>query len=89
MTTSTTVFGMLPMLIITAEVGKKQIWNSLAICTAGGLVSSTLFIFFVIPIFYYHGDRMRGWAAAKARDLARPKTPKKPAEAAGVLEKYD
>jgi HAE1 family hydrophobic/amphiphilic exporter-1 len=65
MTTSTTVFGILPMLLIKLEVGKRQIWSSLALCTAGGLVSSTIFILIIIPIFYFYGDRIRFWAQEK------------------------
>jgi HAE1 family hydrophobic/amphiphilic exporter-1 len=64
MTTSTTVFGILPMLIITTEAGRQKIWSSLALCTAGGMVTSTLFIFIVIPILYYHIEGLRGWAAS-------------------------
>jgi HAE1 family hydrophobic/amphiphilic exporter-1 len=59
MTTGTTVFGILPMLLLTAAAGKRQIWNALALCTAGGLVSSTLFILAVVPIFYYYVEKGR------------------------------
>jgi HAE1 family hydrophobic/amphiphilic exporter-1 len=69
MTTSTTVFGILPMILIKLEVGKQQIWSSLALCTAGGLVSSTIFILIVIPIFYLYGDRIRYWAQEKTREF--------------------
>jgi HAE1 family hydrophobic/amphiphilic exporter-1 len=66
MTTSTTVFGMLPLLLIQAETGvKRQIWSTLALSTLGGLVTSTIFILIVIPIFYLYGDRVRNWAAQK------------------------
>jgi HAE1 family hydrophobic/amphiphilic exporter-1 len=59
MTTGTTVFGILPMLLLTAATGKRQIWNALALCTAGGLVSSTIFILAVVPIFYYYVEKGR------------------------------
>ena len=39
MTTATTIFGMLPMLLISAEANKRQIWSSLALCTIGGLTT--------------------------------------------------
>ncbi len=68
MTTSTTIFGMLPMLLIGAEANKRQIWSSLALCTVGGLTSSTILVFVVIPVLYYHGDGLRGWGAEKARE---------------------
>jgi len=68
MTTATTVFGMLPLLLIGAEANKRQIWSSLALCTVGGLTTSTLLILIVIPVLYFHGDRLRAWGAEKARE---------------------
>ena len=68
MTTGTTVFGLLPMLLIHAEGGKRGIWSSLALCTAGGLVSSTVSILFIIPVFYYYGEGIRPWLARKAAE---------------------
>jgi HAE1 family hydrophobic/amphiphilic exporter-1 len=68
MTTATTVFGMLPLLLISAEANKRQIWSSLALCTVGGLTSSTLLILLVVPVLYYHGDGLRAWAAEKVRE---------------------
>lgn len=70
MTTSTTVFGMLPMLLIQAQTGvKRQLWSTLALSTLGGLVSSTIFILIVIPILYYHSDRLKGWFVKKIEEL--------------------
>jgi HAE1 family hydrophobic/amphiphilic exporter-1 len=57
MTTATTILGVLPMLLIPAEVGRRNIWSTLALCTVGGLSSSTIFIFIIIPVFYYYGGR--------------------------------
>jgi HAE1 family hydrophobic/amphiphilic exporter-1 len=68
MTTATTVFGMLPLLLISAETNKRQIWSSLALCTVGGLTTSTLLILIVIPVLYFHGDGLRAWGAEKARE---------------------
>jgi len=68
MTTMTTVFGMLPMLLISAQQNKRQIWTSLALCTVGGMTTSTLLILIVIPVLYYHGDGLRAWGAEKARE---------------------
>ncbi len=56
------------MLLITAETNKRQIWSSLALCTVGGLTTSTLLILVVIPVLYYHGDGLRAWGAEKARE---------------------
>jgi HAE1 family hydrophobic/amphiphilic exporter-1 len=75
MTTATTVFGMLPLLLIGAEANRRQIWSSLALCTVGGLTSSTLLVLVVIPVLYFHGDGLRAWGAEKAseaRALFRP-----------------
>jgi HAE1 family hydrophobic/amphiphilic exporter-1 len=75
MTTSTTVCGMLPLLLLQAESSvKRQIWSTLALSTLGGLVSSTMFILIVIPIFYYYGDRIKGWLVFKFSELRRIKT---------------
>lgn len=68
MTTATTVFGMLPLLLIGAEANKRQIWSSLALCTVGGLATSTVLVLIVIPVLYYHGDGLKAWAAEKARE---------------------
>jgi HAE1 family hydrophobic/amphiphilic exporter-1 len=68
MTVATTIFGMLPMLLISAEANKRQIWSSLALCTIGGLTSSTILVFIVLPVLYYHGDGLRAWGAEKARE---------------------
>ncbi len=68
MTTGTTVLGLLPMLLIRSEGGRRGIWASLALCTAGGLVSSTIFIVMIIPVFYYIAERARPWLARKAAE---------------------
>jgi HAE1 family hydrophobic/amphiphilic exporter-1 len=70
MTTSTTVFGILPLLLIKVETGRRQIWSVLALCTAGGLVSSTIFVLIVIPILYFYGDKLRPWVVEKFREVA-------------------
>jgi HAE1 family hydrophobic/amphiphilic exporter-1 len=86
MTTATTVFGMLPLLLITAETNKRQIWSSLALCTVGGLTTSTLLILFVIPVLYYHGDGLKAWGAEKAREARELFGRKKPAAPAPAWE---
>ncbi|MFW6140646.1 MAG: efflux RND transporter permease subunit [Acidobacteriota bacterium] len=69
LTTSTTVFGMLPMILIQVEVGRRKIWSTLALSTVGGLISSTLFILIAIPVFYYHGDRIKIWLKNKSIEI--------------------
>jgi HAE1 family hydrophobic/amphiphilic exporter-1 len=69
MTTATTVLGMFPLLLVQAEAGKRKIWASLALSAVGGLTSSTIFILIVVPIFYYYGDRLRPWIAARLGEL--------------------
>ncbi len=68
MTTATTIFGMLPLLLIGSGANKRQIWSSLALCTVGGLTSSTILVFVVLPVLYFHGDRLKLWGAEKARE---------------------
>ncbi|MBN1224007.1 MAG: efflux RND transporter permease subunit [Candidatus Aminicenantes bacterium] len=69
MTTGTTVLGMLPLVLIQLEAGKKQIWASLALSAVGGLISSTFFILIAIPIFYYYGDGARRWFIRRTVEL--------------------
>jgi len=57
MTTGTTIFGLLPLVLFAEE--KTSIWFSLALSTIGGLVSSTLFVLTAIPIFYSLVERQR------------------------------
>ncbi len=71
LTTSTTVLGMLPMVLLQVEEGRKHIWSSLALSAVGGLISSTIFILVAIPIFYLYGDRIRTWTMDKANELIK------------------
>jgi HAE1 family hydrophobic/amphiphilic exporter-1 len=56
MTTSTTIFGLLP-LVLFAESGDSNIWNALAYTLIGGLLSSTLFVLTTTPSVYYLFER--------------------------------
>lgn len=69
LTTSTTVFGMLPLILVQVEVGRRKIWSTLALSTVGGLISSTLFILIAIPVFYYHGDQVKTWFKNKTIEI--------------------
>lgn len=71
MTTGTTVLGMLPLVLIQVEAGRRQIWASLALSAVGGLISSTIFILITIPIFYYYGDSIRIFTARKIAELKK------------------
>jgi HAE1 family hydrophobic/amphiphilic exporter-1 len=70
MTSTTTILGILPLLLFQAEAGvKRQIWSSLALCTVGGLTTSMILIVVVIPVVYLYGDGLRGWFAARSTEL--------------------
>jgi HAE1 family hydrophobic/amphiphilic exporter-1 len=69
MTTGTTVLGMLPLVLIQVEAGRRQIWASLALSAVGGLISSTIFILITIPIFYYYGEGIHNFTARKITQL--------------------
>ncbi|MGD8539872.1 MAG: efflux RND transporter permease subunit [Candidatus Aminicenantes bacterium] len=71
MTTGTTVLGMLPLVLIQVEAGRRQIWASLALSAVGGLISSTIFILITIPIFYYYGDGLRTFTARKIAEFKK------------------
>ncbi len=51
MTTLTTVFGLLPLVLFAAHQD-ENIWNALALATIGGLLSSTVFVLVAIPVAY-------------------------------------
>ena len=59
MTTFTTVFGLLP-LVLFAQSTDENIWNSLALATIGGLISSTMFVLVAIPVAYRYLVVRRG-----------------------------
>lgn len=59
-TSTTTIFGMLPFVLIQTERG-RDIWSTLAMASVGGLTSSTFFILFATPVFYLIGERLRFW----------------------------
>jgi hypothetical protein len=52
----------------------------------GGLMTSTLLMLFVIPVLYYHGDKLNAWGAEKAREARGMFRAKKPADAAPAWE---
>jgi len=69
LTTSTTVLGMLPLVLLQMEEKRRYIWSSLALSAVGGLISSTIFILVAVPIFYLYGDRIRDWVHGKVKEL--------------------
>jgi len=71
MTTSTTVLGMLPLILIQLEVERRRLWSSLALSAVGGLISSTVFILVVVPVLYYHGDGIRSFATRKIYEFGK------------------
>jgi len=58
MTATTTILGMLP-LVISHKAGQIDIWTSLALCTVGGLTTSSVLIFLIIPVFYELFEKMK------------------------------
>jgi len=65
MTTSTTVFGLLP-LVLFAESRDANIWNALAYTLIGGLLSSTIFVLTTTPSLYYLFERGAERGSAEA-----------------------
>ena len=63
MTSATAVLGMLPMIIFRDQStgNSTDIWSSLALCTVGGLTSSTILILFVLPIFYFYFFKLKNY----------------------------
>jgi HAE1 family hydrophobic/amphiphilic exporter-1 len=56
MTTATTVFGLLP-LVLFSDSADQNIWNALAYALIGGLSSSTLLVLTVTPSLYLLFER--------------------------------
>ena len=72
MTTTTTVFGLLP-LVLFAESRDANIWNALAYTLIGGLLSSTIFVLTTTPSLYYLFERRRD-GGGEAGTAAEPAT---------------
>lgn len=70
-TAITTILGMFPLLLIKIEEIERNIWSSLALATIGGLISSTLFILIIIPVFYFHGEKINLFFKKKALELVK------------------
>ena len=68
MTSTTTVLGMLP-LIIFKQADKSDIWSSLALCTVGGLTTSAVLILFVLPVVYFLFLRLKQFVVGKGQSL--------------------
>jgi HAE1 family hydrophobic/amphiphilic exporter-1 len=65
MTTATTVFGLLPLVLFTKAVD-STFWNALAYVLIGGLMSSTLLVLTVIPSLYLIFERIGSRRTSKA-----------------------
>ena len=50
MTTATTIFGLLPLVLFSRE--EKSMWFSLALATIGGLIASAVFVLTTIPVLF-------------------------------------
>ncbi|HLP45590.1 MAG TPA: efflux RND transporter permease subunit [Candidatus Kapabacteria bacterium] len=74
MTTLTAVLGMLPLVLLRDAGSKGDIWTNLALCTIGGLTSSTLLILFVMPICYYLFYRLRIYISSQGKKNPSPVT---------------
>jgi multidrug efflux pump subunit AcrB len=74
MTTTTTVIGLLP-LVLFSETADANIWNALAYTLIGGLLSSTLFVLTATPALYYLFERgpeaQRIWAESYRQGMKR------------------
>ena len=60
MTTTTTVLGLLPLVLWTDGGSDGTIWNALAYTLIGGLLASTLLVLSVTPALYLLAERMGG-----------------------------
>lgn len=68
MTTTTTVLGLLPLVLFGQGAGSK-IWDALALVLIGGLLSSTLFVLTLTPAVY---GVLEGWKLRSPRRSSHP-----------------
>ncbi|MCA9728477.1 MAG: efflux RND transporter permease subunit, partial [Candidatus Eisenbacteria bacterium] len=61
LTSGTTIVGLLPLLLFRDTSEGRDIWVNLALCSIGGLASSTILILLVLPAAYYGAVRL-GWS---------------------------
>jgi HAE1 family hydrophobic/amphiphilic exporter-1 len=61
MTTTTTVLGLLPLVLFGDGAG-SNIWDALALVLIGGLLSSTLFVLTITPAVYHLLERAKAAA---------------------------
>lgn len=66
MTTTTTVLGLLPLVLWTRGGADGTIWNALAYTLIGGLLASTLLVLSVTPALYLIAERVGRRASAPA-----------------------
>ncbi len=59
MTTTTTVLGLLPLVLLSEGGADSRIWNALAYALIGGLLSSTLFVLTTTPALYFLFERKK------------------------------
>jgi HAE1 family hydrophobic/amphiphilic exporter-1 len=73
MTSFTTIFGLLP-LVLFSESADANIWNALGLSLIGGLASSTLLVLTVTPALYLiverRGEKRRAEAAWQRGSVA-------------------
>jgi HAE1 family hydrophobic/amphiphilic exporter-1 len=67
MTSMTLIAGMIPVAIGLNEASKQR--TSLGIIIIGGIISSTLLSFFVIPSCYYYIEKTRRWILLKTNNI--------------------
>jgi len=75
MTTTTTVLGLLPLVLWTEGGSDGTIWNALAYTLIGGLLASTLLVLSVTPALYLLAERI---GAGGVAPIPRPMVPSPP-----------
>jgi HAE1 family hydrophobic/amphiphilic exporter-1 len=72
MTATTTVLGLLPLVVMSTGGTEGRIWNALGYALIGGLLSSTVFVLTTTPALYYLFERGRAERAAAGKTAPAP-----------------
>ena len=70
-TSMTTIAGLLPLLLLSGQSSEQDLWQTLALSTVGGLISSVVLGLLVLPVLLLLVERIRSRAHRYFRSLTK------------------